>query len=154
MQLIVYRGWPLALAEPQQAYFHPALGALAERDRSDPLVRFACALGLHAFELHAGLIEGPFDQARAEHYARELLIPADHFARVVELGDVELADMFGVRSSRSGRGAPNSDVQATAAIRRDDRRVVGPPRGNAKSEQEQQPCVQRSACPVSRTIVR
>jgi hypothetical protein len=76
MALITYRGWPLALALPDRVLPHPALEALAERDESHPLVRFACALALHAFEIQAGLIEGPFDQARAERYARELLMPA------------------------------------------------------------------------------
>jgi hypothetical protein len=75
---------------------HPALEALAERDESHPLVRFVCALALHAFELHAGLIEGPFDQARAERYAREPLMPADAFAPLASLTDVELAALLGV----------------------------------------------------------
>jgi hypothetical protein len=57
MTLIQYYGWPLALALPNRVRPHPALEALAERDESHPLVRFACALALHAFELRAGLIE-------------------------------------------------------------------------------------------------
>jgi len=94
--LIVYRGRPLALAEPDRAHLHPALEALAERDESDPLVRFACALALHAFEVHAGLIAGPFDEARAERYARELLMPTDDFAPLAGLTDAELAALFSV----------------------------------------------------------
>jgi hypothetical protein len=58
MQVILYRGWPLAVAEPDRVHLHPALDLLAERDESELLVRFACALALHPFELHAGLIEG------------------------------------------------------------------------------------------------
>ena len=96
MQPILYRGWPLALAEPDRVHFHPALEALAERDESEPLVRFACALALHAFEVDTGLIDGPFDQARAERYARELLMPADDFAPLAGLVDAELATLFGV----------------------------------------------------------
>jgi hypothetical protein len=69
---------------------------LAERDESEPLVRFACALALHAFELHTGLSEGPFDQARAERYAREVLMPAEDFRPLIWLKDAELAALFGV----------------------------------------------------------
>jgi hypothetical protein len=96
VHLILYHGWPLALAAPDRVHFHPALAALAELDESDPLVRFACALAVHAFEIDTGLIEGPFDQARAERYARELLMPADDFAPLVALADAELAALFGV----------------------------------------------------------
>jgi hypothetical protein len=62
MQVILYRGWPLAIAEPDRVHLHPALEVLAERDGSEPLVRFACALALHAFEIDTSLIEGPFDR--------------------------------------------------------------------------------------------
>jgi hypothetical protein len=97
VHLILYRSWPLAPAEPDQVHPHPALGALAERDECHPLVRFACALALDAFEIHAGLIEGPFDQRRAERYARDLLMPADDFEPLAGSADVELAALFGVR---------------------------------------------------------
>jgi hypothetical protein len=97
VELILYRGWPLALVGPDRVHPHPALEALAERDESDPLVRLACALALHAFEIDTGLIEGAFDQARAERYARELLMPAEDFGALIWLRDVELAELFGVR---------------------------------------------------------
>jgi hypothetical protein len=47
-------------------------------------VRFACALALYAFEIDTGLIEGTFDQARAERYARELLMPMYDFAPLAD----------------------------------------------------------------------
>jgi hypothetical protein len=96
LNLILYSPWPLALAEPNRIHLHPVLEALAGRDGSEPLVRFACALALYAFEIHVGLIDGPFDQARAERYARELLMPADDFMRLAGLTDSELAALFGV----------------------------------------------------------
>jgi hypothetical protein len=96
MQLILYCGWPLALALPDRIVPHPALEALAERDESHPLVRFACALALHAFEIDTGLIEGPFDRGRAERYARELLMPPEDFGPLIWLKDAELAELFGV----------------------------------------------------------
>jgi hypothetical protein len=52
--LILYHGWRVAFAEPERVHPHPALEVLAERDESEPLVRYACALALHAFELHTG----------------------------------------------------------------------------------------------------
>jgi hypothetical protein len=96
VEFIIYRGWPLALALPGRVLPHPALEALAERDESHPFVRFACALALHAFEIHAGLIEWPFDQARAERYVRELLMPAEAFGPLVWRKDAERADLFAV----------------------------------------------------------
>jgi hypothetical protein len=102
VQLILYRGWPLALAEPDWVHPHPAVDALAERDESHPLVRFACALALHAFEIDTRLIEGPFDQARAERYARELLLPVDDFAPLAGLADGELAALFRVPIEQVG----------------------------------------------------
>jgi hypothetical protein len=96
MQVVLYRGWPLALAQPDRVHLHPALDALAERDVSEPLVRFACTLALHAFEIHSSLIQGPFDQARAERYARDLLMPADDFAPLAGSADADLAALFGV----------------------------------------------------------
>jgi hypothetical protein len=62
VHFLIYRGWPLALALPDRVLPHPALEALAERDESHPVVRFACALALHAFEIDTGLIGGPFDR--------------------------------------------------------------------------------------------
>jgi hypothetical protein len=93
---MLYRGWPLEFAEPDRVYLHPALEVLAERDESEPLVRFACALALHAFEIDTGLIDGPFEEARAERYARELLMPAEDFGPLIWLNDAELAELFGV----------------------------------------------------------
>jgi uncharacterized protein DUF955 len=59
-------------------------------------VRFACALALHAFEVATGLEPGPFDQRRAERFARALLMPADEFLAVAGQSDAELAARFGV----------------------------------------------------------
>jgi hypothetical protein len=44
VQLIGYRGWPLALAAPDPVRLHLALGLLSEDDVSDSIVRFACVL--------------------------------------------------------------------------------------------------------------
>jgi hypothetical protein len=101
-----YDGWPLALAAPDRVHLHPTLDALAQGDASHPRVRFACAPALHAFEIHAGLIEGPVDQARTERCARELLMPAGDFARLAGLADGQLAELFGVPVEQVGGEAP------------------------------------------------
>lgn len=61
-----------------------------------PLVRFACALALHAFEVTTGLERGSFDQGRAERFARALLMPSEEFYAVADENDAELAERFGV----------------------------------------------------------
>jgi hypothetical protein len=104
VQLIVYRGWPLAVAEPDRVYVHPALDALAQREQSHPLVRFACALAVHALEIDTGLIDGPFDQARAVRYTRELLMPADEFGPLAGVGGRRPCRAVR-RARRAGAGA-------------------------------------------------
>jgi hypothetical protein len=96
VQVVLYGDWPIALAEPERVVLHPALLALAELDEFHPLVRFVCALCLHAFEVDTGLAELPFDQGRAERFARELLMPADEFLDAVDERDAALAERFGV----------------------------------------------------------
>ena len=96
MQLIRYAGWPVALAGTDGVVFHPALLDLAERDEARPLVRFTCAMALHAFEVDTGLEERPFEQLRAERFARELLMPGELFRANAEETDAELAERFGV----------------------------------------------------------
>src|SRR5918992_538878 len=96
MQLIRYDGWPVALAGTHSVVFHPALLDLAERDQAHPLLRFTCAMAVHAFEVDTGLEAGPFEQHRAERFARELLMPSEQFRANAEETDAELAERFGV----------------------------------------------------------
>jgi hypothetical protein len=96
VQLILYDGWPIAFAGPDDVHFHPALLELAELGERHALMRFACALALYAFEVATGLEQGPFDQGRAERFARALLIPAEQFLAVAGATDVELAERLGV----------------------------------------------------------
>lgn len=96
MQLIRYDRWPVALAGTDSVVLHPALLDLAEREEGHPLVRFVCAMVLHAFEVDTGLEARPFDQRRAERFARELLMPAELFLSLAEETDAELAERFGV----------------------------------------------------------
>jgi len=96
VELIVYSGWPVALAGADEVYLHPALLELADREQGHALVRFVCGLALHAFELATRLEEGPFDQGRAERFARALLMPAEEFLALADESDAELAGRFGV----------------------------------------------------------
>jgi hypothetical protein len=118
VQLIVYIGWPVAVAGPDEVHLHPALLELAELEEGHALVRFVCALALYAFEVATGLEQRPLDQGRAEAFARALRMPAEEFLAVAGEGDVALAEWFGVpveqvslrraelRSPADGPGAP------------------------------------------------
>jgi hypothetical protein len=76
-------------------------------------VRFACALALHAFEGATGLQRGPFDQPRAERFARALLMPGEQSlpwsTRAMPRGPSGSA----CRSSRSRSGGPSSACRQT-----------------------------------------
>ena len=56
--MIVYDGWPVALAEADEVHLTPALWELAELEEGHAMVRFACALALHSFEVATGLEQG------------------------------------------------------------------------------------------------
>lgn len=75
------------------AVFHPAVEALGP---DHPLHRFAAAMCRLAMELELGLVGGPYDEERAEGYARELLMPEQEFAALAWLPDPYLATCFGV----------------------------------------------------------
>jgi hypothetical protein len=96
MQLIRYQGWPVAHADADEVHFHPALLDLADVEEGHALVRFACALALHVFEVATGLEEGPFDQRRVERFARTLLMPGEEFLALAGESDAALAEWFGV----------------------------------------------------------
>jgi thiamine monophosphate synthase len=46
VQLIVYDGWPVALAGADEVHLHPALLELAELEEGHALVRFSCDFAL------------------------------------------------------------------------------------------------------------
>jgi hypothetical protein len=66
----------------------------------------------------------PFDEARAERYARELLIPAEDFGPLIWVNDAELAELFGAPSSRCGRRASISARDRPVPGHRIDRRLA------------------------------
>jgi hypothetical protein len=79
--------------------------ALERREELEPLrtrwlKRFVFAMGLYAIEVARGRLPAPYDDARAQYFARAFLIDDDAFARVRDCADVELADLFGVPTAQ------------------------------------------------------
>jgi hypothetical protein len=94
MRRITYRGERVALVvNGDLAVFEPELEA---RGPDDPLLRFAAAMCRLAMEIELGLVGEPYDEERAEGYAREALMDAECFAALAALPDVYLAVCFGV----------------------------------------------------------
>ena len=94
MELISYRGEPAAVVvNGDLTVFAPELEA---RGWDDPVFRFVAAMCRLAMEIELGLENGPYDDERAEGYAREALMPTDCFAALAALPDAYLATCFGV----------------------------------------------------------
>jgi hypothetical protein len=94
MRRITYRGRAVALVvNGDLAVFSHDVEA---RGPDDPLFRFGAAMCRLAMELELGVEGGPYDEERAEGYARELLMRADCFAALAALPDLYLAACFGV----------------------------------------------------------
>jgi hypothetical protein len=94
MRPITYRGDLVALVvNGDLAVLSPVLEA---RGDEDPLFRFAAAMCRLAMEIERAVTTGPYDDRRAEGYARDALMPADCFAALAALPDAYLAACFGV----------------------------------------------------------
>ena len=107
--------------------------ALERREELEPLrtrwlKRFVFAMGLYAIEVAHGRLPAPYDDARAQYFARTFLIDDDAFARVTDCGDVALADLFGVPTAQialkrgdidheQARPGPHVVLEAAAAAR-------------------------------------
>lgn len=92
VQLITYGGETQALVvNGDLAVFDPDIEA---RGWDDPLLRFVAAMCQLAMELELGLVDGPYDDERAEGHARELLMPEQEFAVLASLPDAYLATCF------------------------------------------------------------
>src|SRR5215217_479956 len=75
--------------------------ALERRAALEPLgarwlKRFIFAMGLYAIDVARGDLPSPYDDDRAQHFARTFLIDDNAFRRCAHHPDVELADRFGV----------------------------------------------------------
>jgi hypothetical protein len=91
VQLISYRGRPVAVVvNGDLAVIDPRL------DRGDPLWRFTAAMCRLAMEIELGIAAAPYEDSRAERYARELLIPAERLGSLSARVPEQIAARFGV----------------------------------------------------------
>jgi hypothetical protein len=93
VQAIHYRGRLVAVATSRQVFLAPEVQALPA---GHPHVRMVALMCLYARDVASGDLPGPFDQARAELFARCVLIDDDEFARLAGLPDPALARHFRV----------------------------------------------------------
>lgn len=93
MQQISYRGQAAAMAGRERFWL---VDELAARDPQDPVRVWVTWLCLYARDILNGDQPGPWDQARAERFAREVLLPEEEFITVAHKPEQEVADQFGV----------------------------------------------------------
>lgn len=93
MQQISYGGQAAAMAGRERFWL---VGELAELPAEDPVRVWVSWLCVYAREMLNGLQPGPWDQARAERFAREVLLPEEEFLALAHRPEQEIADTFGV----------------------------------------------------------
>jgi hypothetical protein len=96
--LIRYDGDVLGFVTATRVRYTKALERRAELEplRARWLRRFIFAMGLYAIDVARGELPAPYDDARAQYFARTFLIDDDAFLGCADRPDVELADRFGV----------------------------------------------------------
>jgi hypothetical protein len=96
--LIRYDGEVLGFVTATRVRYTRALERRAELEplRARWLRRFVFAMGLYAIDVARGELPSPYDDARAQYFARTFLIDDDAFLSCAQRSDVELADRFGV----------------------------------------------------------
>ncbi len=100
MQAISYRGHCIAVVvHGDMAVF---ASELETRRFDDPLLRFVAAMCRFAMEIERGQVSDEYEDALAESYARELVMPADEHAPIAWLPDVHLARWFAVPVEQVG----------------------------------------------------
>lgn len=93
MQQISYRGQAAAMAGRERFWLVDELAGL---EPDDPVRIWVSWLCVYARDVLNGDQPGPWDQARAERFAREALLPANEFISVARRPEQEVADQFGV----------------------------------------------------------
>ena len=127
--LIRYDGEVLGFATATRVRYTAALERRAELEPLNTrwLRRFVFAMGLYAIEVGHGRLPSPYDDDRAQYFARTFLIDDDAFRRCAERSDVELADRFGVPlaqivlkrldlAGEPGRPPPHTEAGSTEAV--------------------------------------
>src|SRR5215213_4567390 len=96
--LIRYDGEVLGFVTATRVRYTAALErrAALEPLRARWLRRFVFAMGLYTIEVARGALTAPYDDDRAQSFARTFLIDDEAFRRCARHADVELADRFGV----------------------------------------------------------
>jgi hypothetical protein len=103
--LLRYDGEVVGFARPVRIGYTAALERLAREQplRARALRRFVFAMGLYAIEVSSGRLPGPYEDARAEYFARTFLIDDEAFRRTSTRSDRELAERFGVPGEQIAR---------------------------------------------------
>lgn len=92
--MILYNGRAAALTDDDQVVLAEHVDVF---ERDHPLRRFISAVCVFSCETDAGNVRGGWDPARAERWARALLMPTELFAPLADLlEDHELAEHFAV----------------------------------------------------------
>jgi hypothetical protein len=96
--LISYDGEVLGFVTATRVRYTAALERRAKQEplRARWLRRFVFAMGLYAIDVTRGRLPSPYEDARAQYFARTFLIDDDAFRLCERCSDVELADRFGV----------------------------------------------------------
>jgi hypothetical protein len=120
--LIRYDGEVLGFATATRVRYTAALERRAEAEplRARWLRRFIFAMGLYAIDVARASLAAPYDDARAEHFARTFLIDDEVFRGCADRADVQLAGRFGV-------------PVAQIALKRLDLAAEPPPGGSPRS---------------------
>lgn len=103
--LIRYDGEVLAFVAATHVRYTAALERRAELEplRARWLKRFVFAMGLYAIDVAHGRLPAPYDDERAQYFARTFLIDDDVFRACAGHPDVTLADRFGVPVAQIAR---------------------------------------------------
>ncbi|MBA2716454.1 MAG: ImmA/IrrE family metallo-endopeptidase [Propionibacteriales bacterium] len=93
MQQITYRSSAAAVATRERFWL---VDEIDELPNGHPVKAWVTILCVFARDVMAGTIPGPFTQARAERFAREVMLPAERFIARAHVEQEELAAHFNV----------------------------------------------------------
>jgi hypothetical protein len=110
--LIRYDGEVLGFVTATHVRYTAALERRAELEplRARWLKRFVFAMGLYAIDVIRGRLPSPYDDDRAQYFARTFLVDDDAFRRCEHHSDAELANRFGVPVAEIARKRHDLDA--------------------------------------------
>src|SRR4051794_36221674 len=89
--IVNHQGRPAAWVTGRRVELYPRVVAF---EVEHPTRRWVTCTAIFAMEVLAGRIRGSFSQARADHFARCVLMPDDEFAELAAAEDAALAEYF------------------------------------------------------------